>query len=171
MSSQKLQLELQYLFCFQDKMLFCDSCDLGYHMDCLSPPILSKPQGRWECSTCASTTGFTLSQAVKLELPVEQEFQAELPPLPPDIVGSSWQERGLTMMMGSVSCDLVTWDQLPADENIPDIASWSPARVSQYLVQQGIQESSAKVFFDQVSQSFSLLKGASLGKYIFIIVA
>ena len=156
-------------------MLFCDSCDLGYHMDCLSPPILSKPQGRWECSTCASTTGFTLSQAVKLELPVEQEFQAELPPLPPDIVGSSWQERGLTMMMGSVSCDLITWDQLPADENIPDIASWSPARVSQYLVQQGIQESSAKVFFDQVcqsvSQSFLLLKGASLGKYIFIIVA
>ena len=55
-------------------------------------------------------------------------------------------------MMGPVSCDMVNWDQLPADETIPDIAGWSPARVSQYLVQQGIQESSAKVFFDQVSQ-------------------
>ena len=149
-------LQLQLIVLFQDKMLFCDSCDLGYHMDCLSPPILSKPQGRWECSTCASHTGFTLSQAVKLELPVEQEFQAELPPLPPDIVGSSWQERGLPMMMGPVSCDMVNWDQLPADETIPDIAGWSPARVSQYLVQQGIQESSAKVFFDQVSQSVNL---------------
>ena len=154
-------------------MLFCDSCDLGYHMDCLSPAIPSKPQGRWECATCASHTGFTSALAVQLELPVETEFQAELPPLPPDIVGSSWQERGLTMMMGSVSCDLVTWDQLPTDETIPDIASWSPARVSQYLVQQGIQESSAKVFFDQVSQSVSLIGGEiSLGnKEIFIIVA
>ena len=104
---------------------------------------------------------------------METEFQAELPPLPPDIVGSSWQERGLTMMMGSVSSEMVTWDQVPPDPTIPDIANWSPARVSQYLVQQGIQESSAKVFFDQVSQSVSLIGGEiSLGnKEIFIIVA
>ena len=157
----------------QDKMLFCDSCDLGYHMDCLAPPILSKPQGRWECSTCASHTGFTLAHSVKVELPLEQEFQAELPPLPPHIVGCSWQERGLAMAMDSVSSELVSWEQLPPDETVPDIARWSPARVSQYLVQQGIQESSAKVFFDQVSPAISLFMGEnSLGnKYIFIIVA
>ena len=123
-------------------------------MDCLSPPLLCKPQGRWECSTCASHTGFTPTLPVntgKLELALEQEFEAELPPLPPEIVGSAWQERGLNMVMASVSSDLLTWDHLPADDNIPDITSWSPARISQYLVQQGIQELHAKVFFDQVS--------------------
>ena len=132
--------------------MFCDSCDLGYHMDCLAPPLLSKPQGRWECSTCASHTGFSLAASVKVEVPLEEEFQAELPPLPPHILGCGWQERGLTMTMGAVSSEMVSWEQLPEDETVPDIARWSPARVSQYLVQQGIQESSAKVFFDQVSQ-------------------
>ena len=39
-------------------MLFCDSCDLGYHMECHVPAITSKPQGRWECATCAKHTGF-----------------------------------------------------------------------------------------------------------------
>ena len=134
--------------------MFCDSCDLGYHMDCLSPALLCKPQGRWECDTCASHTGFSPHlpvNTVKSELPLEQEFEAELPPLPPEIVGTSWQERGIKMMMSSVTSDLVNWDQLPADDTIPDITSWSPARISQYLVQQGIQELHAKVFFDQVS--------------------
>ena len=134
--------------------MFCDSCDLGYHMDCLTPALLCKPQGRWECDTCASHTGFTPQlpvNTVKQELPLEQEFEAELPSLPPEIVGSSWQERGINMMMSSVTSDLVTWDQLPADDTIPDITNWSPARISQYLVQQGIQELHAKVFFDQVS--------------------
>jgi len=143
-----------------DTLLFCDSCDLGYHMDCLSPPLLCKPQGRWECSTCASHTGFTPTLPVntgKLELALEQEFEAELPPLPPEIVGSAWQERGLNMVMASVSSDLLTWDHLPADDNIPDITSWSPARISQYLVQQGIQELHAKVFFDQELDGGSVL--------------
>ena len=42
------------------------------------------------------------------------------------------------------------WESLPVDESIPDIKSWSPARVSQYLVQNGIQETHAKIFFDEV---------------------
>jgi hypothetical protein len=37
-----------------------------------------------------------------------------------------------------------------ADVSIPDISSWSAARVSQYLVQNGVKEKDAKVFFEQV---------------------
>ena len=33
-------------------MLFCDSCDLGYHMNCHLPPIASKPPGKWICYHC-----------------------------------------------------------------------------------------------------------------------
>ena len=39
-------------------MLFCDSCDLGFHMSCHRPPISLKPRGRWECESCATETGF-----------------------------------------------------------------------------------------------------------------
>ena len=35
----------------QDKLLFCDSCDKGYHMSCHYPPVFKKPEGNvpWCC--------------------------------------------------------------------------------------------------------------------------
>lgn len=30
---------------FQSAMLFCDSCDKGYHMGCHVPPVSEKPLG------------------------------------------------------------------------------------------------------------------------------
>eukprot|EP00088_Acartia_fossae_P044142 TRINITY_DN4678_c0_g1_i11.p1 TRINITY_DN4678_c0_g1~~TRINITY_DN4678_c0_g1_i11.p1 ORF type:complete len:354 (-),score=104.24 TRINITY_DN4678_c0_g1_i11:759-1820(-) len=35
-----------------DKLLFCDDCDRGYHMYCLTPPIREAPEGSWSCSIC-----------------------------------------------------------------------------------------------------------------------
>ncbi|KAG5653382.1 hypothetical protein H0H81_000769 [Sphagnurus paluster] len=35
-----------------DRILFCDFCDRGWHMDCLQPPIESAPKGRWHCIKC-----------------------------------------------------------------------------------------------------------------------
>ena len=35
------------------KMLICDYCSEGYHMDCLDPPILRVPKGDWFCPRCA----------------------------------------------------------------------------------------------------------------------
>ena len=29
----------------QDQLLFCDDCDRGYHMYCLTPPIKEPPEG------------------------------------------------------------------------------------------------------------------------------
>ncbi|XP_055625660.1 zinc finger protein ubi-d4 [Toxorhynchites rutilus septentrionalis] len=35
-----------------DQLLFCDDCDRGYHMYCLSPPLISPPEGSWSCKLC-----------------------------------------------------------------------------------------------------------------------
>lgn len=35
-----------------DQLLFCDDCDRGYHMYCLSPPLVNPPEGSWSCSVC-----------------------------------------------------------------------------------------------------------------------
>jgi len=38
-----------------DKLLFCDDCDRGYHMYCLVPPMKDAPEGSWSCSICIET--------------------------------------------------------------------------------------------------------------------
>ena len=35
-----------------DDLLICDSCDKGFHMDCLEPPLSGLPEGRWICPIC-----------------------------------------------------------------------------------------------------------------------
>ncbi|TRY55407.1 hypothetical protein DNTS_034422 [Danionella cerebrum] len=35
-----------------DEMLFCDSCDRGFHMECCDPPISRMPKGMWICQVC-----------------------------------------------------------------------------------------------------------------------
>lgn len=32
-----------------EKMLFCDECDKGFHTYCLSPPMSSVPKTAWKC--------------------------------------------------------------------------------------------------------------------------
>ncbi|KAH9983093.1 hypothetical protein BJV74DRAFT_777774, partial [Russula compacta] len=29
------------------RILFCDTCDRGWHMDCLTPPLQDSPPGKW----------------------------------------------------------------------------------------------------------------------------
>ncbi|GAA5904940.1 hypothetical protein JCM8208_007231 [Rhodotorula glutinis] len=37
-----------------DDILFCDSCDRGWHRQCLTPPLASIPRGKWTCPTCVA---------------------------------------------------------------------------------------------------------------------
>ncbi|XP_019646241.1 PREDICTED: PHD and RING finger domain-containing protein 1-like isoform X2 [Branchiostoma belcheri] len=37
----------------EDRMLLCDSCDAGYHMECLTPPLDAVPIEEWFCPQCA----------------------------------------------------------------------------------------------------------------------
>ncbi|BEJ17415.1 hypothetical protein CspHIS471_0608160 [Cutaneotrichosporon sp. HIS471] len=36
-----------------NRLLFCDGCDRGWHSYCLVPPLKGPPQGVWYCNTCA----------------------------------------------------------------------------------------------------------------------
>eukprot|EP01119_Soliformovum_irregulare_P013651 TRINITY_DN365_c2_g1_i5.p1 TRINITY_DN365_c2_g1~~TRINITY_DN365_c2_g1_i5.p1 ORF type:complete len:802 (-),score=223.32 TRINITY_DN365_c2_g1_i5:464-2869(-) len=39
----------------EEHMLLCDSCDKGFHMYCLNPPLSSVPTGDWICQSCQPT--------------------------------------------------------------------------------------------------------------------
>ncbi|CAG7835859.1 unnamed protein product [Allacma fusca] len=36
----------------EDRLLLCDGCDLGYHLECLEPPMEFVPIEDWYCPTC-----------------------------------------------------------------------------------------------------------------------
>merc|ERR1719452_439612 len=127
-------------------------------MICHRPPIHTTPRGRWECDTCAADTGFKGEEEDQLA-PVGANtfFQELLPALPPGV--SPWPHLGaLAHRFSPASPDLPkNWEDLPVDVSIPDISGWSPARMSQYLVQNGVKETVAKVFFDQELDGASVL--------------
>ncbi|KAK7072938.1 hypothetical protein SK128_014055 [Halocaridina rubra] len=35
-----------------ETILLCDTCDAGWHLSCLRPPLLSVPEGDWLCPAC-----------------------------------------------------------------------------------------------------------------------
>ncbi|XP_075282179.1 PHD and RING finger domain-containing protein 1 isoform X2 [Opisthocomus hoazin] len=37
----------------EDRLLLCDGCDAGYHMECLNPPLSEVPVEEWFCPACA----------------------------------------------------------------------------------------------------------------------
>ncbi|XP_076971379.1 PHD and RING finger domain-containing protein 1 isoform X2 [Tamandua tetradactyla] len=37
----------------EDRLLLCDGCDAGYHMECLDPPLQQVPVDEWFCPECA----------------------------------------------------------------------------------------------------------------------
>lgn len=36
----------------EDRMLLCDGCNKGYHLECLTPPLDEVPDGYWYCNEC-----------------------------------------------------------------------------------------------------------------------
>ncbi|XP_032077191.1 PHD and RING finger domain-containing protein 1 isoform X2 [Thamnophis elegans] len=58
--SQEDSLEEDPTFCEvcgrsdrEDRLLLCDGCDAGYHMECLNPPLSEVPVDEWFCPPCA----------------------------------------------------------------------------------------------------------------------
>ncbi|XP_062973145.1 PHD and RING finger domain-containing protein 1 isoform X2 [Elgaria multicarinata webbii] len=57
--SQQDELEDDPTFCAvcgrsdrEDRLLLCDGCDAGYHMECLNPPLSEVPVDEWFCPPC-----------------------------------------------------------------------------------------------------------------------
>ncbi|XP_066557176.1 PHD and RING finger domain-containing protein 1 isoform X2 [Amia ocellicauda] len=38
----------------EDRLLLCDGCDAGYHMECLNPPLDAVPVEEWFCPECVA---------------------------------------------------------------------------------------------------------------------
>lgn len=38
----------------EDRLLLCDGCDLGFHLECLTPALNEVPLGSWFCNACRS---------------------------------------------------------------------------------------------------------------------
>lgn len=47
-----------------DKMIFCDRCDRGYHIYCVG--LRKVPNGRWHCQQCTSTTSTSTVSTVSV---------------------------------------------------------------------------------------------------------
>ena len=42
----------------EEVMLICEGgCDKSWHIQCLTPPLASVPEGKWECTACAAKGG------------------------------------------------------------------------------------------------------------------
>ena len=127
----------------QDCMLFCDSCDLGYHMVCHNPPLVEKPTGKWECSLCTSnatpqdTTTVTTSSVLDAKQH-DEENSRFLPILPPHL----HPHTGLLPD---------NWEDYDVDPHIPDVTDWEPAQIRDFFSQKGFSDSTTEIFLEQVS--------------------
>ncbi|KHJ96378.1 PHD-finger [Oesophagostomum dentatum] len=48
-----------------DKLLFCDDCDRGYHTYCFTPKMKSLPENEYSCALCIGTFGARASAVPK----------------------------------------------------------------------------------------------------------
>ncbi|XP_059045610.1 PHD and RING finger domain-containing protein 1-like [Achroia grisella] len=67
----------------EETMLLCDGCDLGFHMQCLSPPLTEVPTDQWLCPNCDNLFVIHLSEVddlfdgiVDLDLPLGSRASA-----------------------------------------------------------------------------------------------
>ncbi|XP_062245451.1 PHD and RING finger domain-containing protein 1 [Platichthys flesus] len=50
----------------EDRLLLCDGCDAGYHMECLTPPLASVPVEEWFCPECEANNRHTRDSVVEV---------------------------------------------------------------------------------------------------------
>ncbi|XP_026167199.1 PHD and RING finger domain-containing protein 1 isoform X2 [Mastacembelus armatus] len=50
----------------EDRLLLCDGCDAGYHMECLTPPLHSVPVEEWFCPECEANNHRSRGSAEEL---------------------------------------------------------------------------------------------------------
>ncbi|XP_056596153.1 PHD and RING finger domain-containing protein 1 isoform X2 [Triplophysa dalaica] len=51
----------------EDRLLLCDGCDAGYHMECLTPPLDAVPVEEWFCPECIASNRSSGSNQVSEE--------------------------------------------------------------------------------------------------------
>eukprot|EP00794_Sanderia_malayensis_P000401 gene401-1035_t len=74
---KKEEFEMDPTFCQvcnlcdrEDRLLLCDECDNGYHLECLTPPLDHVPIEDWYCSRCDSNRTQNTSLVREVQSPV-----------------------------------------------------------------------------------------------------
>ncbi|XP_074086819.1 PHD and RING finger domain-containing protein 1 isoform X2 [Macrotis lagotis] len=63
----------------EDRLLLCDGCDAGYHMECLNPSLNEVPVDEWFCPECVATAAPAAPPAAATDVePVSEEEVALL---------------------------------------------------------------------------------------------
>ncbi|XP_015111930.1 uncharacterized protein LOC107037735 [Diachasma alloeum] len=60
----------------EDRMLLCDGCDLGFHLECLNPPMDRVPMEEWYCPTCTEINP-SLAESIEMDLDELPDLMAE----------------------------------------------------------------------------------------------
>nr|XP_034978262.1 PHD and RING finger domain-containing protein 1 isoform X3 [Zootoca vivipara] len=71
----------------EDRLLLCDGCDHGYHMECLNPPLSEIPVDEWFCPPCAPTN------AVSVDAETDHVSEEEVASLIADVVPTTSRLR------------------------------------------------------------------------------
>lgn len=81
--------------------MLCDSCDAGYHIFCLDPPLDAVPDGDWACPECAASKAAAVVAAKAASLPpkpalarLKQTGSAALERADSGARGRGWRGRG-----------------------------------------------------------------------------
>ncbi|XP_025021860.1 PHD and RING finger domain-containing protein 1 isoform X1 [Python bivittatus] len=92
--SQEDDLEEDPTFCEvcgrsdrEDRLLLCDGCDAGYHMECLNPPLNEVPVDEWFCPPCAP------ANAMPVDAETGQVSEEEVASLVADVIPTTSRLR------------------------------------------------------------------------------
>jgi len=167
-----------------DSMLFCDSCDKGYHVYCHQPKIIGKPQGKWVCQQCRTESDLSSADAegickINISNVISMQKNAGGPSetmMDTDEVGSSKctvdgatglptpcdspvpevQRENNTSRLYNSNSGFCEKKENPSMVNIPDATEWSIEDVEKYFCSVGFSDQ-AKAFGEQEIDGKSLL--------------
>ncbi|KAK0085225.1 hypothetical protein PV325_005560 [Microctonus aethiopoides] len=61
----------------EDRMLLCDGCDSGFHLECLTPPMHQVPIEEWYCSECSPNNQQNFAESVEIDFDEIPDLMAE----------------------------------------------------------------------------------------------
>ncbi|XP_060625452.2 PHD and RING finger domain-containing protein 1 isoform X1 [Anolis sagrei] len=71
----------------EDRLLLCDGCDAGYHMECLNPPLSEVPVDEWFCPLCAP------ANAAPADIETDRVSEEEVASLIADVIPTTSRLR------------------------------------------------------------------------------
>lgn len=143
-------------------MLFCDSCDLGYHMECHRPQLKTKPDGKWNCYRCTSSRenqNLKYKKVKKVLITKEdtngKETPKKIPDPTPQVVEQLTPSEKLVKQFSAIlpkddeNISFPFLNKKIDTENVPEVSNWTSKQLSDYFRQLGFNPQMCNVFIEQ----------------------